>query len=809
MGTATLASPRAKSLKGGRSRWSPYRSKVNLHPDDLQVLSWECREIDRPLGAPLGNEIDQAIGDDGVAPDPSTPDLTSITATSGTDPTPTGSNEYTVPAGYTGLAVWIGVRPIDEQHVQLHVKVGGGASRPYELHRHQCIIINANAGQVVSFASQVKTKVSATESSLAVGLVVTPIAPPVALTPPTQVSGTANCDRNGAVETGSPTWAPLSANAHIVLASENQVIQINGASGHRFLHVIEHDGAGNRSPIRFVYCPPNRDVRLQCRHKRISLANFEGATVSVTAPTGAVIGGVSEVWRPAFTATTPASVATVAEFKTAANGSADDVILAAGTYDLTAAGDAMNGTNYAAAMNKDLRIRSATGNPSDVTFVCPAGWNAIITVGKRWVLEGFTVNIASAPSVGFQITGRADGVSVNITGTPAGAAVPSFAIVGTVSLGEIVNTFAWGSVSGAVEDAIDLNQGGQPARQTTGRILGYTINGNGISGSNSQVLTAHTGSSVEAYGVRITDTGLTGNQVTIAADASSYVYVYYSYCYSADIANAVGPSITANGVFWCLFEAMHRVVVGDSTRASSGAYVIGLIGTQKTSVAIAMVLSNKTDIYPYISSCTLVTSTVSSSHALDCQGPIEVVGTQFTISGTSNSSVGIRITAGSPTSGTVVLVRNCRFRCATTGARMIEMGTSANISLQLYNVIFETTTSTYSIGATGTTDNVAENCYFGTASFPTNFATRFPGVGTITSNVDGALNYWSGGTGSGLEADDVPSVGGLSDTEGKDLSLSGGVDRYGRDLWLGGEFVRGPLERTAIKSSAQMYPAIW
>jgi hypothetical protein len=726
--------------------------------------------------------------------------ITTLTPDGGTDAAPTSTNQITVPVGHNAVSLFVGDRPLSEFYSVLHVKVGEASARQYNVYRNRPIIIPAAAGTVVSINTQTRAGAAFTLVNTVVPIKACTYAYPTSLTAPTGVTGLANVD-----ESGSPVWAPTIANIHVTLPEENSHFQINAAAGRRHYFMVEFDDYDNPTPVRHLCINSNKTLKVRCRFRRIALATYGGEALSITAPTGATIGGVSTRYRPTYTAlagsTGAVTASTPAEVKAGLNSTAFEVIVFPGTYDMSGSGLPWNNTNYDTARQRTLRLRSSTGDPEDVVFTDSAV-AITITAGNRWVIEGVTFDVDGVAGVVF--TGRIDGLDVVVTGPGSGTS-PNLSINGATGYGAMTNTWAYCTITGTVADGINVSQtNGQTAGETLVQIVGTIIDGNGASGNNSQILTPHNASVLAAYGCYFTDAAATSNQILIAADGSSFVYTLYCSCPSDAITHTVGMGVTAQGVFFCDYGAVQRFIVGQS--GALVGYVVGTIATQRVTSAVGIIYADTVTAFPLIAGCDLATDTDSGCHGFHCFTNFEITGNRVAMGGTSTSSMGIRVNQD-PASACVVRSRNNHF--SGTGYRPIELGTSANLSVSLINDIFDLNAGTMSFGASGTTDNVAENCFFPVSSNPTNFATRFTGAGAITSNVDVALNYWSGGTAPGLDADGVPTTPGLSDAEGKDVSIYGALDRLGRALRLGGSFVRGPVEVTGIKGSAVMSPVEW
>ena len=173
------------------------------------------------------------------------------------------------------------------------------------------------------------------------------------------------------------------------------------------MFVGENDGVSASLPIRHVRIPANQPVKFYCRYQFVSLMNITGEDIEVTLPAGGAVTGSRTVWEPPFTPTNSVTVSNVADFKAQLNTvGVDEVVLTPGVYDLQASGNQMSNTNYGAAMTKNLRIRSSTGNADDVVFrvanPATAGmqWQVILSVAKTWILKGLSFDLEGCVQTG-------------------------------------------------------------------------------------------------------------------------------------------------------------------------------------------------------------------------------------------------------------------------------------------------------------------------------------------------------------------------------------------------------------------------
>jgi hypothetical protein len=744
-------------------------------------------------------------------------DIVTITTTGGDDTSPTATNQITVPPHANCVVVWVGDRPFDEPYFLLHYEIDGVGQTPIVTNRNRRISIAAAAGSVVSFNTQQRTVSSIEPANVAASLKVAPGVKPAALTAPAGVVGLASVDK-----AGLGAWSPNVNQRQIELPAENSLFSLLPAARVE-LFLVEWDNEGNALPIRHVTCPAARLTVIECTFRRVSLATYDGVALSITAPTGTLVGGVSTTYRNPYTVTGQTRLVTasnngfggdsgtlsqnvVACLKNAGLTDGDDIVVDCSggpvTVTMTAGGDIFNGTNYATAITKKLRIRSSTGVAADLTFTGP-GWQATLSAGKQWILEGLTWDI-DGTTLGCIFTGNVQATNFEVKGVLASGSSPALQLVTDATRGAMTLRWCWGTVRGSVEDTFDIAQGnGQAAGTLVVYAVGITLNANGSSGSH-QVLTPHFASHLIACGCTWTDAGNTSNQINISPDNVSWVWLLFCRVAAAAITNTTGAAINCQGIYCCDLEAVQTVQQGTAASSFPG-YLIGSRIVQKSAAGIQLVTASLSTQAAFIAGNDLTSLASTSCHTLDIRTNAEVIGNIVRCQGTS-SVTALRLDAGSPPANTYVLSRNNRY--ITTSGQLLALGTSANLTLSLINDIFEGASATYVVGSSGTNTNIAQNCYFQRTTYPTNWATRFTATGSISGGVDAASNGWSASA-PGLDADGTPTAGGNCDTEGKSPLFHGAIDAFGRSLLLGGTYQRGPVAIQNLGAGTSLIPSVW
>ena len=275
---------------------------------------------------------------------------TSLDFTAEASNTPT-TNQVTIPSGLTGIRVYSGDISRTSDRVQVFYSIDGAATQSIEIFKYRSSVILAPAGSRISVGT-------ATGGAMEATAVKIPDAFPVT----TGVTGVANCDR-----ACPPLWNPTAS--HITLPSPFSAFTITADGTRRQIFIREFDGT-KYLPERFYWLLPAENLTIFCDYTQVAIANQDGATLNITAPTGATIGGVSTVMS--FTLPTPNNtfaVTNVAELKAAiaAAASGDEIVLADGTYAVDESITQASFTANVAAGNvgsEGIVIRSTSSDPT-------------------------------------------------------------------------------------------------------------------------------------------------------------------------------------------------------------------------------------------------------------------------------------------------------------------------------------------------------------------------------------------------------------------------------------------------------------
>lgn len=732
---------------------------------------------------------------------------TTLTTTAGVDATPTGSNQITIPAGCDALSVYTGDLDHSYGYVSLVVRINSTDTALITV-RESFHVIPCAAGDIVSFASQKKIGENAAATDQSITLSVCPMLKPASLVTPSVVSGTANCDKSG-----SPVWVP-SGTAHVIQTAEGLTFKFVAASGRREFFMREIDGNGALTPVRHIHVPDNTAVTVLMRHRQAYLANYAGATASITGPSGCQIGGTSTAYRPSFTAvrtvnvTTPAELASALTTGTVAEG--DDIVLAAGTYTLSNSNHYLTNTNFggssSSAMGKNIRIRGATGTALDVVITGSTS-RIIMYSTNAWIIESIRFNMS-----GLTIQGGGRGVvdydgngyfhNCDIIGPGAGTAA-NLAL--RSSTGSNVAYVTYCLVQNSIDDGINTDQGAGSTHVC--HVVAGTCDGNGNNGSapaNKQILTNHHGAKLCVWGTILTDATQTANQLYVTADAdTSPLYLFYCRCLSSDVTHADGLQFTGfvHGVFFCDFGAIKA--------ASLLAYAVGSRLIQRTSAAGKFVQFNNLSWYPsYLGNFIQATGAFASScDAIETRSGCELLGNYIE---SQQGSYAMNFAAANPASARSVNALGNTIKCASGGFMAVFTAT-ANMGGALLNNIFDAGTAQGPISVTNPGgDFFLAGNYFRRSNTPTNWDARF------TSDAWSGLTGGSNGNGNnastsapGLGADFIPTAGGNCDNEGVDAGFVGAIDFYGRPLYLGSTFHRGGAEIQEIRGGAFLFPGQW
>jgi hypothetical protein len=420
----------------------------------------------------------------------------------------------TLASGMTGVRVWLGEQPVTETDFYLYVK-RNSTTYKIKCYRNSAPIIVGVAGDTFAFGT--------TDGRT---IYVTPMITPAALITSFPVSGTANCDK-----AGPPLWTPTAA--HITLAEINSAISLPADAGQKVVFISEYDPVGEAwTPVRSIMLHSSRASVVQCTYKQIALANYAGSTLTVSAPTGAVIGGTSAQMHLTFPGGTGTlrQVNSVATFKTAmaAAVSGDIIELAAGTYALDVA---ISNTTFAANGNsaKGILIRGATGTRSDVVItgnVSGTNGNWLLTGGpssaEPIMFKDLTFSFQGLGACSFTQNTGGYGLYENVRFTGVATAVDTFLFNNTSTA--VVIDAMWCSFDNSAGDCVNgAGTAGQNAASRV-RLIGCDTE-LPVDAANGQGITSHTGLAVSTYG----GTHKSANANIIAPDAATTpMYVFYA-----------------------------------------------------------------------------------------------------------------------------------------------------------------------------------------------------------------------------------------------------------------------------------------
>lgn len=434
----------------------------------------------------------------------------SVVTETGTTPSVTA---VTLGATQNAVRVFADLVAAAEPFFYLYVKRNSDSVQKVKIYAWSARIFSGAAGDAFAFSTSDGRTLSMAAQAV-----------PAVLESSFPVTGTANAD-NGC----PPYWAP--AAAHITLAAAGSAFQLADTSTGEIVFIREFDGT-QWTPTRWVRKQSGRATSIRCTYQQIAVATLDGATLSIAAPTGAVIGGTStgmvNTFLPTVTGTTR-NVTDVATLKTAiaAAVAGDEIVLATGTYALDVAITEIsftlnNGQNGKIGM-EGILIRGATGNPADVVLTGDGtGTNG------NWNVESGPALFAGFKDLSWDLAGKNMGLTtnhgrwaledVNITGVQV--THPDAWLFDNVG-GALTLEALRVSISDGFSDLFNGN--GDASFNATSRAR--FVNCSGVRagvGSADQCLTTHLGLPVEWYGGLLSD----GNTNAAAPDGlSSPIYL--------------------------------------------------------------------------------------------------------------------------------------------------------------------------------------------------------------------------------------------------------------------------------------------
>lgn len=456
--------------------------------------------ISRPLARPINPVIARQItGSAGNSPSYNTV-VTDASAT----PTTTA---LTLPGGYNAFRVWTGETAVTEGEFNLYVRLNGGSAKTINTTRWQGRVIAATAGDSIALGTTNGRTVY-----------VAPVIAPASLTAPTATSGTANCD-----QAGPPLWSPSAP--HVTLADFHQTINLAASDAtKRVIFISEYTGS-TWTPPRWYWLPASGSINVLCTYKQVAIANYAGVAVSVTAPTGAIIGGTSASMSlpiPAFTTTidvTDAATLQAAMASANASGGYVNIRCAPGTYPLTIPVDrntfAANHTVGGRFGMEGIFITGLTGNRADVVIT----GNGSGTNGNWDLNHSSAVNQYAGYAGLKDVTFDFAGIDATFAATSGNWLVQNCNFTGASSSSKDLFAFACNANRAISIDILESNAStagsdcwnGSGDTTTNAASRARLINCSGsVAGPNvnDQIVTSHAGLPYEVYGGTYSDANL-------------------------------------------------------------------------------------------------------------------------------------------------------------------------------------------------------------------------------------------------------------------------------------------------------------
>lgn len=675
--------------------------------------------------------------------------------------TPTTNVTY-LTAGMNGLRVWTGEQATAEPYFDLYVSQNGGVATKVRLFRWM--------GRVISGASGDRFSLGTTNGRT---LSVTPMYAPATVETVSGVTGTANCDK-----AGPPIWAP--AGAHVTLPNNARAFKINSDGTDRDVFLSEFDGS-TWTPHRWFKLEANRATTIRTSYGKIALANYAGATLSVTAPPGSIIGGTQvemSLVFPPITGTTH-NVATVAALKTAiaAAVAGDDIVLAAGTYALDVA---ISQTNFVANHGvgpkkgmDGITIRGATGTAADVILTgdgtsTHGNWSLNHDGGSATnhaCFKDLTFNFAGIDA-GFDIsTGNWRIQNIRITGASSSGR-DSFTISSQATRAMILDVLRT-QVDNSSQDC--FNGGGATHASTKIRLIeciGFTAS----NVSSSQIITTHTGVPMEVYSGSFSDSNLN----VIATDgATSSIYCFFI---------RIDPGARSSGVNNASLFGSTLIMSASTLTPHSGEYIIATTVTVTNYAGATSLLRSLTNIF------------VGHNRFIGNDGRCwftSLSNSVFNFNIVSGFAEGVRVDNSSGATGLNTVIGNT-FKSCTTALALSDATLSV---LMNGNACL---TNTLSITCTVTSD----------PNINGNYNVLDP---TVDTDYTAGANDTSGSN-AAIDANWFPTASGNCDGNGDTSVIDwvGGSDPFGLLLvYKATRVSRGAREIPAIYSASYFRPDLW
>lgn len=678
--------------------------------------------------------------------------------------TPT-SNQVVMASTNNALVIHAGEQPISEAYLNVYISINGGAVKTLRIFRHQSRIIYASGN--VSLGTTDGRVLKVNQCNVPGTLVV-----------PSGVSGTANCDKAGA-----PLWTPSAA--HVTLPNKNSAFVINTDGTERIVFISEFDGVAWQ-PYRFYILPASsKNLTVFCSYKQVALANYAGATLSITAPAGSVVGGSSVTMSltiPAVTGTTH-SVTNISELKTAiANAvSGDHIVLADGTYALDVnITEASFTANQAAGRkgSEGIVIRSLSGVRE----------NCILS-GSTTSFGGWTLNHSLAVGYGyfkdlkFDIAGTSTGVTLrggnwrvqNCRFTGVRTAVHCVNMASTVTDEINIDMLYCQADTSAVDCFNCVGNSDSYSTNSVVRLIectGFTPGG----ASGDQCVTTNTGVPLSTWGGNYYDAFLN----VMAPDANTPQYAFFT-----TISNGARRcGLQDMSLFGCNYSTSIDVI---DSKPTTGYVILNKVTTTGygATTGLFRTASDTTQIVPLAVANRI---TINSGRAFY----VSVGGTVIEGNIINTASDGVRFSSYSSGSTATTTLRNNTFK---TNSTAVNQTLIANLPMYLRNNASKvcSVSLALAVGSMAITDS--------------NYNTVDP---TVSGNYTPGANDLVSGD-AALDADDFPTAAGNCDANGVDIyNYIGSSDPFGFVLiYKAGVISRGARTIPQIVASADIYPDVY
>lgn len=701
--------------------------------------------------------------------------LVSFATDASVSPTTT---HVTTTGSQNAVRVWIGNTPVGEADFFLYYRVNGGSAKKKRALRFTGRLLKVGTNASVSFGTADGRTIQACACTL-----------PETRETPTDVSGTANCDA-----AGPPLWSPTAA--HVTLADYNQAFRISHTS-EIVVYVSENSGSA-WTPPRMVVVPANTPIAVRATYKEIALANYAGTALSVTAPTGATIGGTSA-------AMTLGIVATGTTYNVAAGNEADfraklglavagdEVVLPAGTYTLTAA---ITATTFAANHGTNIGssgviIRGATGNRADVVIKPNTGVDQWLCNNGAGTLpaavKDLTIDCSGTDSGCRWFGGKWRLQNLRIFGPQTGSQVYPLLQLGPSDTGpqDLL------ALDVLVEDALDDGVSGIGYISSTHvstssiRFVRSISRRSGTTNDNMQCWTTHNGLAIETWGSTGSDARL--NVCATGSESGSLFHHFFS---------TFTPGSRRCGMrdstyFFCNWTGGNQA---DDIRMKFGgtAYMIGGVYTNT-------LLTSTNQITTFLGTASQPqTGRVMAARFV---GPGSVGRGIFTITGGAELWFNVLTGLGEG-------IRNSSYSSGSTGPTLV------------YNNTLSGCTTAFALSDTTTTLTIVGNATRGSTTGINTTAAQQANTTNSYNVIDPTIDAdFVAGTGDVVSGDAAvsttdwfPTAAGNADDTGSPTvhDWIGGIDIWGFPaIYKAGVSPKGARSLPVIRASQEMYPDFW